>query len=69
MDLKGMEVVEFASPAQEGLGGPTPPEESESNADNDPLVSQYVTLMTIPVELVVLSSGTPGRMLALLDSG
>lgn len=55
MALKGMEVIEFAPPTQEGLGPPTPPEESESNSDDGALVSQHVTPVTISVELVVPS--------------
>lgn len=67
-----MEVLKFtSSPSDEGtLTMPVKtPVKSDSGMDNDPLVSQPISLVTTPIELVRPSLVCKENLTALLDSG
>lgn len=73
MALRGVGVVEFTPLLSNGEGTlaklPNPGMESNSGADNNALVSHPIIPVTIPVEVVILSSGHRENLITLLNSG
>lgn len=73
MTLKGAEDVEFASTSGDEAGALTKTPwnltRSDTNTDEDPLVSRDTPPVTIPIDLEVPSSGNKRDLTALLDMG
>lgn len=71
MALKGVEVVEFTPFPKDGERTLTVPMdglmESDTDSNDDPLVSHPVIPVTIPIELMVPSSGCKRNLVTLLD--
>lgn len=71
--MKSSEVVEFR-PSPKSRGGTLTPSEkgpsqSDSDLEDDPLVSGPIELVTLPLELLIPSLGRRVKLRALLDSG
>lgn len=71
--LKGVEVVEFTLSPKWPEGTPTPPtdgqELTDTDSDDDPLVSGPITPVTIPIELSFQALGLKANLRGPLDSG
>lgn len=68
---KGVKVVEFTPPSNEGEGMLTKntPAVLESEREDDPMVSDTIFPLTVRIEIMVASSGQNGYLTALLDPG
>lgn len=73
MALKGVEIVKLASFPKDGERTLIEPAEdpwgSDIDTDDDPLVSGPATPVTVPIGLVIQSSGRKANLPTLLDAG
>lgn len=61
--LEGIEVIDCSPFSYGDQGTPTTPEWSDTDSNDDSLVSHPMDSITIPGELIMLSLGTQGKML------